>query len=186
MFERPDFKDPRFAEHVWYFDAYKDALLPFCRGLVLDIGAGHGYLSRAIAEKPEVTKVIATDRHYDADRAQRHAKMHLLQVPTEDLVRAGLWRGIDRKKFDTIVATEHVEHLPESLHVTLLEYVSSHLEAGGLFLGSMPEVRNSGNPFHLREYLAAEWKTVLERYFSSVEIWFPNPLLYCWKASRKA
>lgn len=50
MFERPDFTDPAFAEHEWYFNAYKDAIVPLCKGRVLDIGAGHGYLARAAQE----------------------------------------------------------------------------------------------------------------------------------------
>ena len=48
MFERPDFTNPAFAEHEWYFNAYKDAIVPLCKkGRVLDIGAGRCAISLA-------------------------------------------------------------------------------------------------------------------------------------------
>jgi 2-polyprenyl-3-methyl-5-hydroxy-6-metoxy-1,4-benzoquinol methylase len=176
VFERPDFTDPAFAEHAWYFNAYKDALVPLCRGRVLDIGAGHGYLSRAAAEQEAVTSVLATDRHFDERLAQKHSKLTMAKLETEALIQRNF--GL----FDTIVATEHIEHLSAALHAPLLKFISEHLAPGGVFLGSMPEVVNSGNPFHQREYLAEEWRAVLGKYFQKVEIWFPVPLLYVWKA----
>lgn len=177
MFERPDFTDPAFAEHEWYFNAYKDAIVPLCKGKVLDIGAGHGYLSRAAAEKDEVTSVLATDRHYDERLAQKHAKLTMAKLDTQALIQRNFGA------FDTIVASEHIEHLPESVHAPLLEFILGHLAPGGLFLGSMPDVANSGNPFHLREYRAEEWRQVLSKYFQHVEIWHPVEILYVWRAA---
>ena len=177
MFERPDFTNPEFAEHVAYFDAYKNAIVPLCRGRVLDIGAGHGYLSRAAAEQPEVSSVLATDRHYDPLRHEQHLKLAIIELATEDLIQQTF--GM----FDTIVATEHIEHLRESVHPPLLAWIRKHLNPGGAFLGSMPQVRNSGNPFHLREYLAGEWREFLRNNsFPKVEIWFPLESVYVWRA----
>lgn len=182
MFERPDFTDPAFAEHVWYFDSYKNAIVPRCRGRVLDIGAGHAYLSRAAAEKDEVISVVATDRYYDPRLAQNHPKLRIVTIATERLIERREGQD-DFGEFDTIIATEHVEHLPEPLHRPLLAFIRQHLAKGGAFLGSMPHVNNSGNPFHLREYLAEEWQAVLRTYFEEVELWFPSPLLYVWRAA---
>lgn len=178
MFERPNFSDPAFEPHVWYFNAYKDALVPLCRGRVLDIGAGHGYLSREVAEREDVISVLATDRHYDSKLAQVHPKLRLLTMETEMLISRN-----DLGLFDTIIATEHVEHLPERSHVSFLAFVRKHLKPGGWFLGSMPDVSKSGNPFHLKEYRADEWRAMLERCcFKNFELWHPTELLYCWKA----
>jgi 2-polyprenyl-3-methyl-5-hydroxy-6-metoxy-1,4-benzoquinol methylase len=177
VFERPDFSNPAFAEHEWYFNAYKDAIVPLCKGKVLDIGAGHGYLSRAAAERDKVTSVLATDRHYDERLAQKHLKLTIAKLDTEALIQRNFGA------FDTIVATEHIEHLSESLHQPLLRFVREHLAPGGVFLGSMPDVQNSGNPFHLREYRAEEWRQVLSKHFGQVEIWYPVEILYVWRAS---
>lgn len=176
MFERPDFTNPAFAEHEWYFNAYKGALVPLCKGKVLDIGAGHGYLSLAAAEQEAVTSVLATDRHYDERLAQKHPKLTVAKLETEALIQRNFGA------FDTIIASEHVEHLAEALHAPLLRFVREHLAKDGLFLGSMPHVQHSGNPFHLREYLAEEWREVLSKYFAKVEIWFPVSMLYVWRA----
>lgn len=176
MFERPDFTNPAFAEHEWYFNAYKDAIVPLCKGKVLDIGAGHGYLSLAAAEQEAVTSVLATDRHYDERLAQKHPKLTVAKLETEALIQRNFGA------FDTIIASEHVEHLAETLHAPLLRFVREHLAQDGLFLGSMPHVQNSGNPFHLREYLAEEWRAVLGKYFAKIEIWFPVSMLYVWRA----
>jgi cyclopropane fatty-acyl-phospholipid synthase-like methyltransferase len=176
VFERPDFTDPAFAEHVGYFNAYKDAIVPLCRGRVLDIGAGHGYLSLAAAEREAVTSVLATDRHYEERLAQKHSKLTIAKLDTEALIQRNFGA------FDTIIAAEHIEHLAEPVHASLLSFIREHLAKDGLFLGSMPHVAHSGNPFHLREYLAEEWRAVLGKYFEKVELWFPIPLLYVWKA----
>ena len=163
-----------------YFDSYASVIKEKCYGNVLDIGCGHGYLTYQIAEKENVTHVIGTDV-YDGYRIP-HSKIHHMIVDTEKMMND---KNCD-VFFDVIVSTEHIEHLNEELHSTLLKWITKHLSDDGIFTGSMPfpdDVDNK-NPYHIKTYTIDEWNDVLKRYFHNVKITkCENHDVYCWSAS---
>ncbi|MHB8483459.1 MAG: class I SAM-dependent methyltransferase [Nitrospiria bacterium] len=164
--ERHDFREKECLGYdaSAYLEEYCAWILPNVRGRVLDIGGGMGYLSKRYSEKSVVESVIYTDRYYDELESQTGEKLRLIVMSTEKLIETNDWG-----KFDTITCTEHIEHLPESIHKKLLVWIKNHLAENGLFLGSMPNIENSGNPYHLKEYLQRDWEKILKEYFSSVD-----------------
>ena len=143
------------ADNVSYCKLYSDYLTPHIYGKVLDIGCGTGWFPAAYAEKPDISSVRGTDLW---PHQTPHPKVTYLHLSTEDLLKTD-------DHYDTIVSTEHIEHLPESLHRPLLAWIKQHCTQ---FVGSMPNVSSpSGNPFHLKEYSAAEWESLLKEYFTT-------------------
>lgn len=179
--ERQDMSDPvcRGEETMAYFRAYADWIAPRCRGKVLDIGCGLGYLSREIAENDAVETVIGTDRYSDPPKEQLHRKLRIIVVDTRTLIE-----NLDWGKFDTIVSTEHIEHLPEELHEPLLQWVVGQLAPGGRFLGSMPHNETGVilSPFHVKEYSAEQWNSALSRHFKFVAVAKTRPDQMVWDA----
>jgi len=148
-----------------YFNEYAQPISKMCKGEVLDIGCGGGYLSHMIAENADVKFVTATD--LSGDYKQKHNKVDYIIKDTLELIRSGV------KEYDTIVCTEHIEHLYESTHKELLDWICKSLELkNGSFLGSMPDLDdiNNLNPFHYKTYSMEEWKSLISLYFKDVTI----------------
>jgi 2-polyprenyl-3-methyl-5-hydroxy-6-metoxy-1,4-benzoquinol methylase len=163
-------------DNVDYVRRYTDWILPKVKGRVLDIGCGHGYFSKMMAEKDSVVEVIGTDKLGDDPRNMSHPKLTRICVETGKLSDYG--------KFDIINSTEHIEHLDEDTQLWLLGWIKEHLTSGGIFVGSMPNVDSySGNPYHIKEYSADGWRVVLERYFKNVLVQPSNPALQVWICS---
>jgi CDP-paratose 2-epimerase len=158
-----------------YFESYAEALLPYCKGRVIDIGCGHGYLTHRIADSKKVEHVTGTDK--EAVVKQNHRKSFYWTIDTKKLVEIE-----DVGLFDTIISTEHIEHLGEHTQLDLIEWVKRHLKLDGVFAGSMPGHDNPGNPniFHLKTYSQEEWRTVLSQHFKRVHVWKTSDNGYCW------
>ncbi len=156
-----------------YFESYASQLIDKCYGDVLDIGCGHGYLTNRIAYSSAVTSIIGTDLY---DGYKVGDKAVYMTMDTKDLMMAP-------REFDTVISTEHIEHLDEDTQMRLLLWISNNIK-GGTFLGSMPypdDVDNK-NVYHLRTYTMDEWKSMLEKVFKNVNVWDVGKC-YCWQAS---
>lgn len=160
-----------------YVTLYMDWITPFVFGRVCDIGSGLGYPTEKYANKENVSVVVTNDKFFDEVKTIKHDKITRYTLTTEDFL------ALQHDKFDCITCTEHIEHLHVETQFKLLEWVTKHLNEGGLFLGSMPNVDRSANPFHIQEYTADKWETILRTYFKNVEVVVLHPELYVWKAS---
>lgn len=162
-----------------YFESYASVLGPMARGFVLDIGCGEGHLSARMANRSDVLTVIGTDRFEGP--VQKHPKFIFLRVPTEELVAADT-----PLRFDTIISTEHIEHLPASLHRPLLAWVRDHLAEDGQFLGSMPDSEECAGPWHKKEYRLCQWEPLIREFFPEAQVWPVQSTVYVWRAHKGA
>jgi ubiquinone/menaquinone biosynthesis C-methylase UbiE len=141
---------------------------------VLDAGCGSGY---GAAEFPNAASVVAIDISAEAvthaRRAFSRAGVHFLQGACESLPFAD-------RSFDLVVAFEVIEHLEH--WPLMLTGAARVLRPSGILLVSTPnkawyaESRAAAgpNPYHVREFEYAEFKTALEAVFPHVHLWTQN------------
>jgi len=161
-----------------YFESYSAPIENLCRGRVLDIGCGHGYLTTRIANSTNVISVLGTDI-FDKYR-ESNSKTSYITISTEDLISK------EFDKFDTIVSTEHIEHLDEEIQLNLIKWIIDHLDEKGIFLGSMPtqDDPNNPNPYHKKTYSSDQWFNILKNNFNFVEITNTGENGYWWRAQK--
>jgi 2-polyprenyl-3-methyl-5-hydroxy-6-metoxy-1,4-benzoquinol methylase len=164
-----------------YFENYASEIEKRCFGNVLDIGCGHGFLTARISENPNVISVIGTD--IDDGYKEQGSKIYYDVIDTAQLIKmSNSVRG-----YDSIVSTEHIEHLPENLQMDLIEWISKNLSDSGLFLGSMPHPDDPNNPnvYHIKTYTHGEWEVILNKYFTDVEVYTFDNDSYWWSAKKQ-
>jgi len=81
----------------------------------------------------------------------------------------------DGATFDYVTMLEAIEHLDQAEAVTILRAISSAMPAHGVLYITTPvsgthDGSNPDNTYHKHEYHPGELKTLLERFFYSVEI----------------
>src|SRR3990167_2670452 len=133
---------------------------------ILDVGCGTGYGCSLLSHKAEVLGV-------DNDReAIDYAKKHYGKNAKYVLGNAEKLKF--KSQFDIICAFEIVEHL--SNPSTLLKLIKTLLKKRGVFILSTPNknyVSPEGgvaSPYHIREYNYDEFRSLLKKYFTKVEI----------------
>lgn len=144
---------------------------------VLDIGCRDGVLTKYFLDN---NKILGVDID---DGALKRAKENLgIETIVVDLNSD--WQELGEHKFDAVVAGEVLEHLyfPEKV----IEKVKEHLKERGVFVGSVPNAFNLKNrvrylfgrkkntpledPTHINHFSCNELKSLLQKYFSKVEI----------------
>ena len=178
--ERHDWSEQecRNLDNTRYVTEYMDWITPKVYGDVCDIGSGLGYPTLKYAESDKVVSIITNDKFFDEDKTTKHSKIKRLILTTEEFMNT------EQSLFDCITSTEHIEHLVPETQTKLLEWVVKHLKKDGLFLGSMPDCEQSGNPYHIKEYTHGQYEEILNNYFKNVEVVVLIPgLLYVWQAS---
>jgi SAM-dependent methyltransferase len=157
-------------EHIrQHLERYKFAA-NFARGKrVLDIACGTGYGSNLlkVAGASIVTGVdISSESIAYAKNNYQSDGINFIVGDATDLS--------NHRDFDVIVSFETIEHLdnPDKF----LAEISLSLSSGGIFIVSTP-MREKGtvtdrptNPFHHQEWSKNEFKTLLRRYFSIVDL----------------
>lgn len=162
-----------------YFENYASPIEKLCKGKVIDIGCGHGYLTSRISNNSNVEHVIGTDRDNGYKEETKKASYRIIN--TEDLIQE------KSDGFDTIVCTEHIEHLSADLQMDLVEWISKNLNTDGIFLGSMPHHDDPKNPcpYHIKTRSHDEWNSILNQYFTDVQVYKFADESYWWTAKKK-
>ena len=133
-----------------------------------------GWLRREISCGTSAGQVVAIDYSAEAIELARkdfnHPSITYLQDDAQSLIQV-------EGSFDLIVAFEIFEHVREPNK--MIERSNELLKPNGWFICSTPNVRftrslpdgvTPHNPFHVREYSAAEFSDILSKYFSKVEL----------------
>lgn len=137
---------------------------------VLDMACGEGYGSDLLASR--AASVVGVDANPEA---HEHARARYVR----DNLR--FERGMvenygDPGSFDAVVFLQTIEHVIDPQAV--LEHMRSLLAPDGALYVSTPNVltlappgaEKSGNPWHLREYRAADFRALAESVFASVQL----------------
>jgi SAM-dependent methyltransferase len=133
---------------------------------VVDLACGEGYGSAVLART--AASVVGVDANPEAFE---HARLKYTNVRFErNMIE--LWTG----DVDCVVFLQTIEHVQDPDAV--LEHIRELIGPGGVAYVSTPNVltlapkgaERSGNPWHVREYRAAEYRALCERRFGSVDL----------------
>ena len=159
------------AENYWYrrhLVVYR-WIAERCRGLdVVDMACGEGYGTAVLAER--AARVTGVDANPEA---HEHARLKYTR-PGVRFVRE-LVETYDAP-CDALVFLQTIEHVQNPREV--LDHFRSLLRPGGVAYVSTPNVltlapegaEKSGNPWHVKEYRAEEFRALCEASFDSVEL----------------
>jgi len=159
------------AENYWYrrhLVVYR-WIAERCRGLdVVDMACGEGYGTAVLAER--AARVTGVDANPDA---HDHARLKYSR-PGVRFVR-DLVETFD-EPCDAVVFLQTIEHVQNPREI--LEHFKSMLRPGGVAFVSTPNVltlapegaEKSGNPWHVKEYRAGEFRELCTSVFGSVEL----------------
>ena len=155
-------------ENYWYRRhlAVYEWIAQRCRGLrVADLACGEGYGSAVLAETAD--DVVGVDANPEA-HAHARARYERPGLRYERALVEDFEGPVD-----AIVFLQTIEHVQEPG-----ELLAAFAEAAAVSYVSTPNrltlapegAEKSGNPWHLREYTAAEYRELCEPHFASVEI----------------
>ncbi|MFA6129528.1 MAG: class I SAM-dependent methyltransferase [Candidatus Omnitrophota bacterium] len=153
-----------------HFCAYKFAKGYITAKDVLDIGCGEGYGSDFMAGFAK--SVLGIDYDKDAvgyaKNKYHKAGLEFLLLDIKNLESLG-------RRFDVICSFQNIEHIQDTKK--LLEDISGLLNDGGVFICSTCNMKDASpgrtapfNKFHVKEYLAEEFESMLKKHFSQVEM----------------
>jgi SAM-dependent methyltransferase len=159
------------AENYWFRRhlAVYEWIADRCAGLdVVDMACGEGYGTDVLARR--AARVTGVDANPDA---HEHARLKYTRPGVRfvrDLVETY------SEPCHAVVFLQTIEHVQDPKAV--LDHLRSLLHPGGTAYVSTPNVltlappgaERSGNPWHLREYRAEEYRALCERSFESVEL----------------
>lgn len=161
-------------------DAYNDTMLEhlhrygmamdLCAGkVVLDLACGEGYGTNLIASKAKkatgvdinAAVVNAAQKKYIKDNLE-YKTGSATQIPCED------------NFFDAVVSFETIEH--HTMHEEMMEEIKRVLKPEGFLLISTPDKliytdkRKTKNEFHVKELYEDEFRSLLNKYFTNVQL----------------
>ena len=135
---------------------------------VVDMACGEGYGSNVLAGS--AASVVGVDANPEA---HEHARLRYVRANLRferDLVESFA------EPCDAVVFLQTIEHVQDA--GAILEHFRSMLAPGGVAYVSTPNLltlappgaEKSDNPWHVREYRAAEFRRLCEAHFSQVEL----------------
>ena len=142
--------------------AYREAAKRVC-GNVLEIGTGTGYGIEILA--PGVVSFTTVDKHEGEAAAatlEKHSNVDFRQMKVPPL-------EFPSGSFDYVVSFQVIEHIKDDF--AFLAEVNRVLKHGGKFIVTTPNAPMSltRNPWHIREYTAGEFLSLMECRFDRVE-----------------
>ncbi len=139
------------------------AAKPWVTGNLLEVGCGEGRGVSVLQEK--------IDSYLGIDKIQEVIEQLKLKYPKATFQQAIIppFSGIESDSFDTVVSFQVIEHIQEDK--LFLEEIYRVLKPGGKAIISTPNVRHtlSRNPWHIREYTAAQLTEICKGIFGKVE-----------------
>jgi len=161
------------AENYWYRRhlAVYEWIAARVGGLrVIDMACGEGYGAAVLAQ--EASRVVGVDANPEVFE---HARLRYAE-PNLSFARAMVERYGEPAASDVVTFLQTIEHVPSPQSV--LRHFKTLLAPGGVAYISTPNVltlapvgaEKSGNPWHLKEYRAHEFRGVCESVFESVEL----------------
>jgi SAM-dependent methyltransferase len=137
---------------------------------VLDMACGEGYGSDVLARR--AAEVVGLDANPES---HEHARLRY-QRPNLRFERGLVETFREPHSFDAVVFLQTIEHVHDPKAV--LGHVRSLLNSGGVAYVSTPNVLTlappgapkSGNPWHLKEYRAQEFRELCASVFSDVRL----------------
>jgi 2-polyprenyl-3-methyl-5-hydroxy-6-metoxy-1,4-benzoquinol methylase len=124
-------------------------VLRYARGACLDYGAGNGEIILEVARRrlpATYYDVEGVTMQFAMDRAKRSGLAVQFARTKEELTAAARKRG-----FDTVFAFDVLEHIPDLPGE--LDFLSSLLSPGGLFVFDVPAGATKSHPMHLNHQL---------------------------------
>jgi SAM-dependent methyltransferase len=159
--------DPRFAPDMARHLAAYELVAPMVAGLrVLEAGCGEGYGAALLARSAR--QVVGVDYDRPAlDLARRRHAAPNLEFRAADLLELARHSPGD---IDAVTNFQVLEHLEEPR--PFLAAAAACLRPGGTLILTTPNrpASVSENPFHVREYTAAELADLLRPHFAAVEV----------------
>jgi len=151
---------------IWaHASRYQFARNLLCGRRILDAGCGEGYGARYLMQAAESACGIDIDPRAAAYAQRRYGRPNLAYIAM-DCCRLAFADG----SFDFISSFEVIEHFRAV--DDFLSEIHRVLAPSGVFVVSTPNKARTPagvNPFHDKEYQAAEFRDVLSRHFASVE-----------------
>jgi SAM-dependent methyltransferase len=133
---------------------------------VVDVASGEGYGANVLAQTARSVLGIEPN-----PEAYEHARLRYPRVTfRRDIAETFI------EECDAITFLQTIEHVPDPDAV--LEHFRSQLRPGGVAFVSTPNVltlapegaEKSGNPWHVKEYRAEEFRALCEAHFGQVEL----------------
>ncbi len=129
-------------------------------GEVLEIGTGSGYGIEVIA--PKTQRFVTIDKHAPAAELLQRPHVEFRQTVVPPL-------PFGDASFDCVISFQVIEHIDRDRD--FVHEIHRVLRPGGRFIVTTPNAPMSltRNPWHVREYTAAQLTALLSRDFSQVE-----------------
>lgn len=137
---------------------------PLINGKVIEIGSGEGYGLKRLAPKAE--NYTAIDKYKTPIESEfiNNKLVEFFHMEVPPLL------NIPSNHFDKAITFQVIEHIEDD-HLFLSE-IQRVLKPGGQLILTTPNIKMSltRNPWHVREYTLQELRTLLEKYFTKVEM----------------
>jgi ubiquinone/menaquinone biosynthesis C-methylase UbiE len=149
--------------HQRLFKAYVVAKT-YVHGEVLEVGCGEGRGVSTLLQ--HATHYTAVDKIGDVIDALQH------QYPDSRFLRMNIppLNGLPDNSFDSVVSFQVIEHIQDDF--LFLKEIHRVLKPGGTALVTTPnrKMSLSRNPWHIREYLPEELKSLAAKIFGEVKL----------------
>ncbi len=151
-----------------------DFALRFCRNAnVLDAGSGAGYGTAYLADNgARFVWGIDVEEHA-VKFCQHYFKRSNVKFKKMDLQNIS---GFSRHSFDVVFSSNVIEHIPDVQ--AFLRIIGRLVKPDGVIVVAVPPITNAElraadleNPYHLNIWSPKQWYSVLNQYFSEVQLY---------------